>query len=83
MRLDDINAYLDVKHANDCMARRLRACYDEDVQFSNMTDFREAAVLTDSSIRREPCYYNNSHIFKFDYRGVTFWYMSSDQNEVA
>lgn len=82
MRLDDINAFIDVKAAHDRMAKRVNAYHDGDVQFLNMSDFREVATLTDSSIRREPTHDGTGAIFKIDYRGVTFWYMSRS-GEVA
>ena len=76
MRLDDINAFLDVKHAHDRMARRAGIDIDTDVQYSSMTSFREAATLTDSSIKREPLSSGSGAIFSFVYGGVKFWYMS-------
>lgn len=82
MRLDDINAYLDIKTAHDRMARRAGIPYDEGVYLPTMSDFREAATVTDSSIKREPHPDSTTATFRFWYRGVEFWYMSRS-GEVA
>lgn len=83
MRLDDINAFIDVKRAHDRMAKRVGVFCDEDVHITVMSEFREIATLTDSSIKREPidtC--DGSAIFSINYRGTKFWYMSRS-GEVA
>lgn len=83
MRLDDINAFIDVKRAHDRMAKRAKVFHDEDVQITSMSDFREIAVLTDSSIKREPLGDGSGDaIFSIDYRNTKFWYMSRS-GEVA
>lgn len=83
MRLDDINAFIDVKRAHDRMAKRVSVYNDEDVQITSMSDFREIATITDSSIKREPLNDGSgSAIFSIDYRNTKFWYMSRS-GEVA
>lgn len=76
MRLDDINNYLDVQHACARLAKRIDGInYSTDLQFDNITDFTEAARLTDCSIKREVYSDGKTTVFKFSYRGVEFWYM--------
>lgn len=83
MRLDDINAFIDVKRAHDRMAKRAKVFHDEDVQILNMSDFREIATLTDSSIKRDPMSDGSGDaIFSINYRSTKFWYMSRS-GEVA
>lgn len=82
MRLDDINAFLDVKVAYDRMARRAGIPFDESVYLPTMGEFREAATVTDSSIKREAHHDGVGATFKFYYRGVEFWYMGKS-GEVA
>lgn len=80
MRLEYINAFIDVQRAADRLAKRIDGIsYDTDLHFRTVNEFMEAARLTDSSIKREPC--GGSSILKFTYRDVEFWYMSNDIHE--
>lgn len=83
MRLDDINAFIDVQRACARIASRIEGInYETDLHFRNVSDFTEAAVVTDSSIKRELYPDGKTYTLKFHYRGVEFWYMGSDA-EVA
>ena len=83
MRLDDINAFIDVQRACDRLAKRIDGIsYDADLHFRNVTDFTEAARFTDSSIKRELYEDGKTYTLRFFYRGVEFWYMGTE-SEVA
>ena len=80
MRLEYINAFIDVQRAADRLAKRIDGIsYDTDLHFRTVNEFMEAARLTDSSIKREPC--GDNYTLKFYYRGVEFWYMGRDGEE--
>lgn len=79
MRLDDINAFIDVKRAYERLANRLDGVLvEDDVQFMRIDDLRKAATVTDSSIQREPMVTCSNTILSFTYRGVKFWHMASE-----
>lgn len=78
MRLDDINAFIDVKRVYDrAFNRAFGSAAEEGIQLSTMNEFREVATITDSSIKRTPIGDSGSAIFRIQYRNVEFWYMSS------
>lgn len=80
MRLDDIHAFIEAKRVHDRAYRRAFGDLDTDVQLNPMSVFREASTVTDRHIQRTPLA-NGSAIFKFDYQGVTFWHIGSEEVE--
>lgn len=82
MRLEYINAFIDVQRAADRLAKRIDGIsYDTDLHFRTVNEFMEAARLTDSSIKRELYSDGRTYTLKFWYRGVEFWYMGNDAGE--
>ena len=83
MRLDDINAFIDVQRACARLASRIDGIsYDTDLYFRSSAAFTEAARMTDRGIVREPFGGDGSYKLSFMYRGVEFWYVGKDA-EVA
>lgn len=79
MRLDNINALIDAKRVYD---RAYRRVIDEDPNtysfyFKSVDEFRQAATVTDSCIKRYPLNDEGEAILKFSYRGAEFCCVSN------
>ena len=78
MRLDDIHAFIDAKRVYERAYRRAFGEHDTEVQVPSVSEFREAATLTDCSIKHT-LIGDSTALLKFEYQGVTFWYMGGEE----
>ena len=81
MRLDDVNAFVDAKRVYDRAQRNLFGDAERTVYLDTVTQFREAATATDSSIKRTPVADGSFSILQFTYRGVDFCYVGGKEDE--